>query len=44
MIIAHTIKGKCIPFAENNPAFHNGTMTKEQYEMACTLLCSESEA
>ena len=44
MIIAHTIKGKCIPFAENNPAFHNGTMTKEQYEMACSLLCSESEA
>jgi transketolase len=44
MIIAHTVKGKCIPFAENNPAFHNGTMTQEQYEMACTLLCSESEA
>ena len=44
MIIAHTVKGKCIPFAENNPAFHNGTMTKEQYEQACSLLCSESEA
>ena len=42
MIIAHTVKGKCIPFAEHNPAFHNGTMTKEQYEQACSLLCSES--
>jgi len=44
MIIAHTVKGKCIPFAENNPAFHNGTMTKEQYDMVCSLLCSESES
>ena len=44
MIIAHTVKGKCIPFAEHNPAFHNGTMTKQQYEQACSLLCSEREA
>lgn len=35
MIIAHTVKGKGIPFAENNAAFHNGIMTQEQYEIAC---------
>lgn len=34
MIIAHTIKGKGIPFAENTAAFHNGMMTREQYETA----------
>ncbi len=31
-IIAHTVKGKGIACAENNVAFHNGTLTKEQYE------------
>ncbi|MDQ1296331.1 MAG: transketolase [Bacteroidota bacterium] len=34
LIIAHTIKGKGIPFAENKAAFHNGIMSKEQYEQA----------
>jgi transketolase len=34
VIIAETIKGKCISFAENNAAFHNGSMTSEQYETA----------
>jgi transketolase len=34
IIIAHTVKGKGISFAENNPAFHNGFMTKEQYDTA----------
>lgn len=34
MIIANTIKGKAISFAENNVAFHNGAMTQEQYETA----------
>lgn len=33
-IIASTVKGKCISFAENNAAFHNGTLTAEQYEIA----------
>lgn len=42
MIIANTIKGKCLPFAEHNPAFHNGTMTDEQYQLACELLCDEN--
>ena len=38
MIIAHTIKGKGITFAENNAAFHNGAMTQEQFESACKSL------
>jgi transketolase len=34
MIIAQTVKGKGISFAENNAAFHNGIMNKEQYDKA----------
>ena len=34
MIIAHTVKGKGISFAENQPAFHNGILTEEQYKLA----------
>jgi transketolase len=34
VIIANTIKGKDISFAENNVAYHNGSMTQEQYETA----------
>lgn len=34
VIIAETVKGKYISFAENNAAFHNGSMTQEQYETA----------
>jgi transketolase len=34
VIIAQTVKGKGISFAENNPAFHNGSMTPEQWEIA----------
>lgn len=34
MIIAHTVKGKGVSFAENNVAFHNGAMTPEQYALA----------
>ncbi len=37
ILIARTIKGKGVPFAENNPAFHNGMMTQEQYELALQL-------
>ena len=33
-IIAHTVKGKGVSFAENNPAFHHNAMTQEQYEQA----------
>ena len=38
IIIAHTVKGKGISFAENNVAFHNGELTKEQFENACNEL------
>lgn len=38
IIIAHTIKGKGISFAENNVAFHNGTMTQEEFEEALNSL------
>lgn len=33
-IIAHTIKGKGVSFAENNASFHHNAMSKEQYEQA----------
>ena len=33
-IIAHTVKGKGISFAEGNVAFHNGAMTQAQYDQA----------
>lgn len=38
MIVARTIKGKGIPFAENRPEFHNGTLNAEQYEQALLAL------
>lgn len=34
MIIAHTIKGKGIPFIEGRPEFHNAALTEEQIERA----------
>jgi transketolase len=34
IIIANTIKGKGLAYAENNVSFHNGELTKEQYEQA----------
>ena len=33
-IIAHTIKGKGVSFAENNPGFHNAPLSREQLEQA----------
>lgn len=38
VILANTIKGKGIPFAENAAAFHNGTMNQKQYEEALSAL------
>lgn len=38
IIIANTIKGKGIKCAENNAAFHNGSLTEEQYDQACKSL------
>ena len=38
VILARTVKGKCISFAENNAAFHNGLLTAAQCETAmCDL-------
>lgn len=34
VIIADTIKGKGVSFAENNPSYHYGSMTPEQYQQA----------
>lgn len=34
VIIANTVKGKGISFAENVVGFHNGTLTQEQYDQA----------
>jgi len=33
-ILAHTIKGKCFPFAEGKAKYHNASMTEEEYVMA----------
>jgi len=38
MIVAHTIKGKGISFAENRPEFHNGILNAEQFAQACREL------
>lgn len=37
MIVAHTVKGKGVPFAEGKADFHHGIMTQEQYETARQL-------
>jgi transketolase len=34
VIVADTIKGKGISFAENLVAFHNAALTQEQYDQA----------
>ena len=34
VIVADTVKGKGVSFAENTSAFHNGTMNEEQYKQA----------
>ena len=38
VIIAETVKGKGISFAEDDVAFHNGSMTEEQYRLALNEL------
>jgi len=42
MIIAKTVKGAGIPFAENRVEFHNGLMDQAQYESACASLSAVS--
>lgn len=34
VIVADTVKGKGVSFAQNTAAFHNGIMTQEQYDKA----------
>lgn len=34
VIVAETVKGKGVTFAENTAAFHNGIMTQDQYDKA----------
>ncbi len=38
VIIAQTVKGKGVSFAENVVGFHNGALTPEQYVQACKEL------
>ena len=40
-IIAHTVKGKGISFAENVVSFHNGMLTEEQFQTALEELKEE---
>jgi transketolase len=42
-VIAQTIKGKGVSFAENQPAWHHGVPTKEQLAAAATELGVEAE-
>jgi transketolase len=42
ILIACTVKGAGLPFAENNVSFHNGSMTNEQFELARQLLSAEA--
>jgi transketolase len=41
MIVARTIKGAGIAFAENRVEFHNGQLDREQYEAACASLAAD---
>lgn len=34
LIVAETVKGKGVSFGENTAVFHNGAMTREQYDQA----------
>lgn len=43
VILLHTIKGKGFGFAENNPSFHNGILTVDQYETLLADLESQLE-
>jgi transketolase len=38
VIIAETVKGKGVSFAENTAAFHNGILSREQYDLALAEL------
>ena len=38
LVVAHTVKGKGVPFMENNNAWHKGVPTKEQLAEAVEAL------
>lgn len=42
-IIANTIKGKGVSFMENNPKWHSGTLSDEEYKIAMQELQKEVE-
>jgi len=44
IVIANTIKGKGISFAEGNAAFHNSVMTQEQFGLAMAELSARRAA
>ncbi len=44
LILAHTVKGKGISFAENAPAFHNAVLTPEQFAQALAELQAARDA
>ena len=43
VIIAHTIKGKGVSFAENNNAWHHAALSKAQYDIAIAELDKDNE-
>jgi transketolase len=43
-IVAHTVKGKGISFIENQPAFHNASITPDQYDRAVAELEADVKA
>ncbi len=43
-IIAHTVKGKGVPFMENQKDWHHNRLTKVNYDLALETLGKESEA
>lgn len=42
-IVARTIKGRGVSFAENNPSYHNGALTEETYKQALQELTEAME-
>jgi len=44
MIVARTVKGKGVSFAEHRPEFHNGTLNRAQYEQALRALGEDPDA
>jgi transketolase len=44
VILANTIKGKGLPFAENTADFHNAMLNEEQFRLAVDLIDARREA